>query len=57
MMIHDRTAHEERRSGRCIEFPSPTGIVLDPHVVGSCVIIFGETAARAVYEVFHEWLS
>ena len=57
MMIHDRTAYEERRSGRCIEFPSPTGIVLDPHVAGSCVIIFDETAARAVYEVFHEWLS
>jgi len=23
-MIHDRVAHEERRSGRCIAFSSPT---------------------------------
>ena len=25
MMIHARAAHEERRSGPCIEFSSPTG--------------------------------
>jgi len=27
MMIHARAAHEERKSGPCIEFSSPTGHV------------------------------
>jgi len=32
-------------------------IVLDPHVADSCVLLFDEEAARAVFEFFQEWLG
>jgi hypothetical protein len=32
-------------------------IVLDPHVADSCVLIFEEEAARAVFETFRDWLG
>ncbi len=32
-------------------------IVLDPHVAGSCVIVFDGTAARALFGLLGEWLG
>lgn len=32
-------------------------ITLDPHVAGGCVLIFDETAATAVFDVFGQWLA
>jgi hypothetical protein len=32
-------------------------IVLDPHVADSCVIIFNENAATALFDVLGQWLG
>lgn len=32
-------------------------IVMDPHVTGSCVLIFGEPAASQLFDVLGEWLG
>ena len=32
-------------------------IVLDPHVVGSCVITLDEAAATALFDILGEWLG
>ncbi len=63
MMIHPRAAREEPRSGRCVEFPSPTGnqgrrnIVLNPHAANCCVLRLDEQAATALLGILTEWLG
>ncbi len=32
-------------------------IVFDPHVTGSCVIVFDETASTALFDLLGEWLG